>query len=67
MGDYSRDEWIERKRKRETEIYNLKKEIYELEKQEQNNAELNSLYKTIIESIIWLREGEDINIKINFL
>lgn len=32
-----------------------------------NNSERNTLYKTIIESIIWLREGENIEIEINFL
>jgi|GEM_PF-2753408 len=32
-----------------------------------DNAERNSLYKTIIESITWLREGDNIEMKIHFL
>jgi hypothetical protein len=92
MGDYSRDEWLERKKRREAEIYNLNKKIYELQKKDiekqeitaddrlerleaffdffptcTSNSERNTLYKTIIESIIWLREGENIEMKINFL
>ena len=92
MGDYSREEWIERKKRREAEIYNINKKIYELKKKDTEkreitnderlerldaffdsfsictcNSERNTLYKTIIESIIWLREGDDIEMKINFL
>lgn len=32
-----------------------------------SNEELNNLYKTIIDSILWERNGDDIKIKINFL
>lgn len=92
MGDYSRDEWLERKKRREAEVYNLNKKIYELQKKDiekqeitdderlerleaffdffptsTSNLERNTLYKTIIESIIWFREGENIEMKINFL
>ena len=92
MGDYSHEEWLERKKWREAKVYNLNKKIYELKKRDAekqeitdgerlerletffdsfaactSNSERNTLYKTIIESIIWLREGENIEIKINFL
>jgi len=91
MGDYERDEWLERKKKREAEIYRTKNEIYELKKRSENkeqitnaeriknlnaffddllnstnSSERNSLYRTIIESIIWLRQGDTIDVKINF-
>lgn len=32
-----------------------------------SNVELNNLYKTIIDSILWERNGDDIKIRINFL
>lgn len=92
MGDYSRDDWIERKKKRESEIYRLKNEIYELKKQDKakqdmsnderlknlemfyasirtcaSGAEQNTLYKTIIENIMYHRDGDDIEVKINFI
>ncbi len=92
MGDYSREEWLERKRKREDEIQRTKNEIYELRKRGENktiiqheervknltaffdtiltctsSSQRNSLYRTIIDSIIWLRTGDAIEVKINFL
>ena len=91
MGDYSREEWLERKKKRELEINNLTNEIYEFRKNTSNNQQLsnterlealsnffdnitketdnasrNDLYRTILESIIWYKQGENIRIKINF-
>ena len=32
-----------------------------------SNEQLHSLYNTIIESIIWERNGDDVKIEINFL
>jgi hypothetical protein len=29
--------------------------------------QLNDLYKTIIESVVWNRDGDDIKVEINFL
>jgi len=91
MGDYSREEWLERKRKRELEISKTTDEIYELHKHTNSskqlsnaerlkalsnffdsitvttdNASRNDLYRTILESIIWYRNGDNIQIKINF-
>ncbi len=91
MGDYSREEWLERKKKRELEINNLTNEIYELRKNTSNNQQMsnaerlealsnffdnittatdnasrNDLYRTILESIIWYKSGDNIRIKINF-
>ncbi len=91
MGDYTRDEWLERKKKREAEITKTTNEIYELNKisleDEQisskerqkslslfleniasatDSASRNSLYRTIIQSIIYYRNGEDISVNINF-
>ncbi len=91
MGDYSREEWLERKKRREIEIKNTSNEIYDLKKlynssEKVSNAERyknlsdffhnivsltdnatrNDLYRTILESIIWYRSGEDIKITINF-
>lgn len=43
------------------EFQNLK------ESGELTDEELNALYKTIISSIIWTRQGDDIDIKVNFL
>ena len=34
---------------------------------ELTDPELNELYKTIIESVVWIRKGNDIDIKVNFL
>jgi hypothetical protein len=34
---------------------------------ELTGPELNDLYKTIIENIIWIRKGDNIDIKVNFL
>ena len=31
-----------------------------------NNASRNDLYRTILESIIWYRNGDNIKVKINF-
>ena len=31
------------------------------------DEELNALYKTIISSIVWTRQGDKIDIKVNFL
>ena len=61
MGDYERDEWLERKKKREAEIYRTKNEIYELKKRSENKEQI-----TNAESIIWLRQGDTIDVKINF-
>ncbi|WP_313558997.1 recombinase family protein [Ruminiclostridium cellobioparum] len=91
MGDYSREEWLERKKKREFEINDTANEIYELHKSTNSNQQLskaekmkalsnffdhitattdnasrNELYRTILESIIWYKNGDDIKIKINF-
>ncbi len=91
MGDYCREEWLERKRKRELEINNISDEIYTLKKLSDNdqplsnterlkslsdffenitittdNAARNDLYRTILDSIIWYKNGDDIRIKINF-
>ncbi len=91
MGDYSREEWLERKKKREHEINSTTNEIYELRKNINNNQPLsnserlealsnffdnittttynasrNDLYRTILNSIIWYKNGENIRIKINF-
>ena len=32
-----------------------------------DNKELNELYKTIISSIVWTHQGDNIDIKVNFL
>ncbi len=40
MGDYSRDEWLERKKRREAEIYNLNKKIYGLQKKNIEKQEI---------------------------
>lgn len=91
MGDYSREEWLERKRTRELEIQRLNDEIYDIRKHSHKDQQLtnserltaltnffdnivtattnfdrNDLYRTILESIIWYRKGEDIKVKINF-
>ena len=91
MGDYTREEWLERKKKREFEINQTTNEIYELNKCAQadkqisnaerlktlsdffdniktveDNAAMNDLYRTILESIIWYKEGKTIRIAINF-
>jgi len=91
MGDYSREEWLERKRKRELEISNTSNEIYELYKRTHGDKQLsneerlqalsnffdniisttndssrNDLYRTVLESIIWYRNGDNIRVKINF-
>ncbi|KUO68507.1 MAG: hypothetical protein APF77_18495 [Clostridia bacterium BRH_c25] len=42
MGDYSREEWLERKKKRELEINNLINEINELRKNTNNNQRLSN-------------------------
>lgn len=34
---------------------------------ELDDKELNDLYKTIISSIIWTKQGDNIDIKVNFL
>ncbi len=39
MGDYNRDEWLERKKRREAEIYNLNKRIYKLKKKDTEKQE----------------------------
>lgn len=92
MGDYERNEWLERKKKREIEINRTINEIYELKKRGENkenisneeriknlnsffdnllsltsNSERNSLYRTIIESIVWHRVGNNIEMKLNFI
>ena len=45
--------------------------IKEYREKKNNNEltgpELNDLYKTIIESVIWIRKGDNIDIKVNFL
>jgi len=91
MGDYSREEWQERKKKRELEIQKTVDEIYEVQKRISKNTHVaasdrlkdlenfynkidiatddatrNDLYRSIIDSIIWYRNGEDIRVKINF-
>lgn len=40
MGDYSRDEWLERKKKREFDIKSIQDEIYILKKQMQDRKEI---------------------------
>lgn len=92
MGDNTREEWLERKKKRESEINSLQSEIYALKKQVQDNkkmtnferqnnleaffdsiqtcicsSEQNTLYKTIIDSIMWQRDGDNVEVKINYL
>ncbi|HHY20616.1 MAG TPA: recombinase family protein [Bacilli bacterium] len=93
LGDYSRDEYITRKRKWADKISNLENEITLLEKelksQEQINDEerlyaityflenidkieniqdRNKLYKTLLDSVIWKRIGdEEPYLEINFL
>ena len=34
---------------------------------ELNDKEVNELYKTIISSIIWTKQGDKVDIKVNFL
>jgi site-specific DNA recombinase len=90
-GDYSREEWLRRKKKWEDEIYNTKNQIYELHKRAKSTIRLtpaersskmlyfldnitstmghatrNELYRTIVESIIWRKAGDDIKVSINF-
>ena len=61
------------KLKKATSISNHEKLHYILEYREKKkngeltNQELNDLYKTIIENIIWTRKGNNIDIKVNFL
>lgn len=91
MGEYTKEQWLERKRKREKEITDLTDESYNLQKlldadpkiindkRKENlaaffdnitttlsNSDRNELYTTIIDSIIWYRNGDDISVKINF-
>ena len=91
MGDYDREEWLERKKKRELELSQTTNEIYELNKcmrsdkkisnagrlktlsdffdninTVEDNAAMNDLYRTKLESIIWYKEGKTIRIAINF-
>ncbi len=91
MGDYTREEWLGRKKKRELQIGKTTGEIYELNKrmnyyQQQSGSERlkalsnffdnittttdsasrNDLYRTILDSIVWYRSGENIRVKINF-
>ena len=42
MGDYSREEWLVRKKKRELEISKITDEIYELHKRENSNQQLSN-------------------------
>lgn len=91
IEEITKEQWLERKHARETEIYQLKNEIELLnnqlkdetnvtEKERKENltkffddivkvttsSERNSLYKTIINSIIWLKDGDNVEMKINF-
>jgi hypothetical protein len=90
-GDYTREDWIKRKKKWESEIYNTRNFIYELKKQAKSTVQIsngdqvkrfdvffdkmtetiddstrNELYRTIIESILWQKAGDDIKINIKF-
>lgn len=42
MGDYSREQWLDRKRKREAELHCINKEIYELKKSQQDQNEITN-------------------------
>jgi len=91
LGDYSREEWLTRKKKWEDKVNATRNEMYELKKQLNSIPEIsseirqqsledffnnitatttseerNNLFKTIIESIIWLKDGNDISVKINY-
>lgn len=91
MGDYNREEWIERKQKRELEIRKTADEICELTKRTKDDMQIsnterlnalsdffdniatvedssamNDLYRTILESIVWYKEGNTIRVRINF-
>lgn len=91
MGEYSKTQWLERKRKREKEISSILNEITQIkraldmdpkvvnrERKENLSASFeniteavsgpdrNDLYKTIVDSIIWHRNGDDISVKIVF-
>ena len=91
LGDYSREVWLERKKKWEDRIRETTNEVYDLKKQLESspqisselrqrnieeffnkietcttNAERNNMYKAIIESITWLKDGNDISVKINY-
>lgn len=90
-GDYSRSEWLRRKKKWEDEIFHTSNNLYELQKkakstaqitnadrqkmldafldnitQTTDNAARNDLYRTIIESIVWQKSGDDIKVIVNF-
>ena len=91
LGDYTRDEWLRRKKKWEDRIFNTKNDLYEFQKQADSTvkitnadrqnmleyffdnitqtadfSERNDLYRTIIESIIWTKNGNDIYMTINY-
>ncbi len=91
LGDYSREEWLRRKKNWEDKIFNTKNDLYELQKQAKSTVKVtnidrkellenffntitqttdfasrNDLYRTIIESIVWRKDGDDINITINY-
>ena len=59
--------------KKATSITNAEKlhyiERFKMAKQnnELSDKELNELYKTIISEIIWTKQGDNIDIKVNFL
>ena len=48
-------------------LHYIKEFRRKMEEEELDNQELNDLYKTIISSIIWTRQGDNIDIKVNFL
>ena len=48
-------------------LHYIKEFRRKMEEKELDNQELNDLYKTIISSIIWTRQGDNIDIKVNFL
>lgn len=90
-GDYSRSEWLRRKKKWEDEIFNTSNTLYELQKQVKSTVQItnadrektlaaffdcitkitdnvarNDLYRTIIERIVWQKNGDDIEVTVNF-
>jgi DNA invertase Pin-like site-specific DNA recombinase len=91
LGDYTREQWLDRKKKWENEIADIRGKIYELKKRVNSTAlitsterlenlklffekietsttpqERNELYRTIIDRIIWTRNGDDISIHIEY-
>jgi site-specific DNA recombinase len=90
-GDYTRTDWLKRKKKWEDEIHKTKNSLYELHKQAKSTVRItnadrqkmlsdffdnitqltdqatrNTLYQTVLKSIIWRRCGDDIKVSIKF-